>query len=146
MQEMKEKKRTLIACVDDAMGMMFHQRRLSQDKRVLEDVELVCDGADLWIAPYSEKLFKGYNIQLKISEEFLALCGGRDFCFLEDRKIEGHEERMSEIILYRWNRKYPSDLYLNLDWDKWKLGGQTEFQGNSHEKITKQFYIRREEQ
>ena len=145
MQEMKGKKRTLIACVDDAMGMMFHQRRLSQDKCVLADIGLVCDGASLWVSPYSEKLFKGYNVQLKISEEFLALCEETDFCFLEDRRIGVYEERMSKIILYYWNRKYPSDIQLNLDWDKWKLEGQTEFPGNSHEKITKQFYIRRED-
>ena len=145
MQEMKGKKRTLIACVDDAMGMMFNRRRLSQDKRVLEDIGQMCDGAKLWTAPYSEKLFKEYKVHIQISEEFLNLCGESDFCFLEDRKIGVYEERMSKIILYCWNRKYPSDIQLNLDWDKWKLERQTEFPGNSHEKITKQLYIRRED-
>jgi len=42
------------------------------------------------------------------------------------------------LILYRWNRTYPADLYFTLSLEGWTLERREEFAGSSHEKITKE--------
>ena len=46
------------------------------------------------------------------------------------------------LILYRWNRRYPSDLTFRIPLSEhgWKLETVTEFSGFSHEKITEEVY------
>ena len=41
------------------------------------------------------------------------------------------------------NRKYPADLFLGLDLEKWDKVRTKEFSGSSHEKITEEFLIRK---
>ncbi len=45
----------------------------------------------------------------------------------------------------KWNRTYPSDLYfdINVQNEQWELIESEEFQGSSHEKITKEIYRRK---
>lgn len=52
-------------------------------------------------------------------------------------------ENIELVILYRWNRTYPADVYLDLDLSQWERNVQHEFRGSSHEKITEVKYERR---
>ena len=58
--------------------------------------------------------------------------------------INNYIEKIDNIIIYKWNRIYPSDLYFDIDIKngQWKLIETEEFQGSSHEKITKEIYRR----
>ena len=53
--------------------------------------------------------------EIVLSEEILSLAGDEDICFIEDTAITGFEEQIREVILYKWNRRYPADRYFTLD-------------------------------
>ena len=136
----------MICCVDDCMGMMFHHRRQSRDRILIRDIVTMCRGCKLWAAPYSEKILKEgtdegiERCEIIIDADFLEKAGKEDFCFVEEGLPLQYEETISQIILYRWNRKYPADVYFEIELDHWKMTGSREFPGSSHEKITKEIY------
>ena len=51
-------------------------------------------------------------------------------------------ERADRLVLYRWGRHYPADRRLDLPPAGWRLEGQTEFPGRSHDMITKEIYVK----
>lgn len=64
--------------------------------------------------------------------------------FLENIPAAPYEDRIEKIILFWWNRKYPSDTWFDIDLEGggWKLSETREFSGSSHEKITEEVYVR----
>ena len=52
-------------------------------------------------------------------------------------------DRLEKLIVFRWNRKYPADFWLDADLRDWKLIEAEEFPGNSHEKITQETYVKK---
>ncbi|MCI8638895.1 MAG: ribonuclease Z [Coprococcus sp.] len=136
----------IIACVDDKNGMMFYGRRQSRDRVLIEDILLECTGKKLRMAPYSYALFeKETDAGILVSEDFLAAACGEDYCFVENGDaMADHLEKVRAVLLYRWNRVYPADVYfpLNLADGSWEQKAREEFQGSSHEKITREWYER----
>ena len=130
------------------MGMLFNKRRQSRDKKVIEDIFQMTDR--LWIHPFSEKLFieaeygkelcEKYTTKIIIDEEFLKKSQIEEYCFVENQELMLYSNNIEQIVLYCWNRKYPSDFKLDLDLSKWEPQSVTEFAGSSHEKITKIVY------
>lgn len=136
---------TILACVDERNGMMFNRRRQSRDLAVCRDILKECSGKELYMTPYSEKLFADVpEAQIRVSEDLPAQAGEGDACFLEDTEIAGFERQIQTVILYRWNRRYPADRYFTLDLcdGAWELRRTEEFRGSSHERITKEVYER----
>lgn len=125
-------------CIDDNGGMLFNKRRQSRDKAVLEDLKN--QGKKVWIHSFSEKLFSEYTGMVVVDDDFLKKAGEGDICFVENQSLKPYESQMEQIIVYKWNRKYPGDFRLDLDIHHWKLIEQVEFAGNSHEKITREVY------
>ena len=78
----------VILCADDRNGMMFHRRRQSRDRAVLEDIEKLRAGKKLLMNKYSDKMFSEYGYSdhetFESSEAALTAAGEDDFCFLED--------------------------------------------------------------
>ena len=136
----------LISCIDDRGGLLFHGRRLSRDRVLCQDVLRTCAGSPLWMAPGSRSLFSslrdGLSSSILTSEDFLAQAAPGEFCFLEDRPIRPFLDRVESMVLYHWNRRYPADLFLDLDPAAlgWSLLGREDFPGSSHKKITKEVY------
>ena len=133
----------LIACVDDNMGMMFNHRRQSQDRVLRERVLAITTGSKLWMNHFSEKQFSQHNApQLHVDDRFLSQAGSGEYCFVEDCDLLPFLSQVETILLYRWNRKYPSDQIFPIDLraDGWKLVHTEEFSGSSHEKITEEIY------
>lgn len=131
----------LIVCVDDNYGMGFNHRRQSRDQVVTEEVFKLSTSNKLWVNPYSISLFPE-DSALVADEDFLEKAGENDVCFAECIDVSPWLNRANEIILFRWNRKYPSDLKFPHDILKkeWKLEQIREFPGYSHEKITMEVY------
>ena len=124
---------TLILCVDDRGGLSFNGRRQSQDRRVREDLLTMAAGGALWMDDYSRRQF---------TEPEAAAIRGDGLCLLELQDPEAALERADRLVLYRWGRHYPADRRLDLPPAGWRLEGQTEFPGRSHDMITKEIYVK----
>ena len=139
--ERKEELMKIIICLDNENGMMFHGRRLSQDRLLRKDILKELGNGKLWMNEYSAKMFADdQNKNIMVSEEFLSQAGNQEFCFVENVPLFAIEAQIEQLIIYRWNRSYPSDQKLDLDLEQWKMTGTVEFSGSSHEKITKEIY------
>lgn len=126
----------LIVCLDDNNGMMFNKRRQSRDKVLVENVLELCNDKKLYTNEYSVKLFPENSVE--VIEDFSKIEDG--YCFAENFTV--NEEYVEEIIVYKWNRLYPADTYFNIEPEKWNLVETVEFEGSSHEKITRERYVR----
>lgn len=132
----------MIACVDGRNGMAFHNRRQSQDRLARWDILKEAGRAPLWVNAITARQFTdGQQSRLRIDEAFLDRAGSGEFCFVEDRSVKPYETRIEQVILYRWNRAYPADLYWDLPLDGWTLERREEFPGYSHKIITKEVYV-----
>ena len=127
---------TLYVCLDDKNGMLFNQRRQSQDVAVMEDLRASVSGV-LTVDSFSEKLIAAAQIPYEVGEP----APGVQF-FLENRPAAELLPMAEKIVIYRWNRVYPADLRFDGDLSGFTLQSTEEFPGNSHEKITKEVYVR----
>ena len=132
----------VIVCLDDRGGMMFNGRRQSKDRVLIRDVVASLDGKPLALSPYSAPLFAETELPLAVSETFLDEAGAETVCFVEDRALRPYLDRIDRLVIYRWNRHYPSDLSLDLDpiAEGFHLGETSEFEGSSHKTVTKEIY------
>ena len=128
---------TLYICLDDRNGLQFNRRRQSRDSALLEDIRSQLTG-NLLIDAFSEKLMQQAEIPYVLPPE-----SAEDF-FAEDVPSEEILARTTKIVLYRWNRYYPSDVRWEPDLSSmgFVLTETSEFPGTSHEKITREVYVR----
>ena len=133
-----------VVCVDDRGGMLFHGRRQSQDRALRVDLLRLCGGAPLWMNPYSAELFAGWEDRIQVDELFLSRAAPGDYCFVENRHLRQFSDRLEELVIYRWNRVYPTDFHLDLDPTALglKLTQSVDLAGTSHERITRELYER----
>ena len=133
----------LIVCVDDRMGMTFGGRRQSRDRVLCEDIVKTVreNGSLLYLSPYSAALFDQSAADvLRVSDTYLTDAGAEDFCFCERDVLAPALERTKALIVYHWNRHYPSDRKLDVELSCLTRLEVSDFVGNSHEKITKEIY------
>lgn len=130
----------LIVCIDDQNGMAFNHRRQSQDRVLVERIEDLAADSTLRMAPYSKKLFGCENTVA--SSSYLADADGDDYCFVELDDVKSYEDKIQKVIIFRWNRHYPSDVKFEIDLSNWHLVASEEFPGSSHLKITMEVYER----
>lgn len=92
-----------------------------------------------------EGLRESGETEIWVGEDFLGRVGKDEFCFVEGQDISGVQGQIHAVILYQWNRRYPADVYFGLDLagEGWELEKREEFQGSSHERITKKVYRKR---
>jgi len=130
-------------CLDERNGMLFNHRRQSRDSAVLEDIRSRVTG-ELGIDPMSRKLVAGAGIPyLFVLPEITEPIEGLHF-FVEARKPGQWVGFASTVVLYRWNRRYPADMYFDIDLEAmgFHCVETAEFPGTSHEKITREVYVR----
>ena len=132
---------TLIVCLDNKNGLAFCGRRQSTDSEVLSDIVKTAETHTLWMNEYSARQFA--DVPVNAHDDFLSKAGENDFCFLETDDTTPYMDKISALILYRWNRDYPSDLRFPLALIVGGLNPQEvcEFSGTSHSKITKEVYV-----
>lgn len=127
---------TVYVCLDDRNGMLFNNRRQSRDRAVLEDIRVSVSGT-LTIDAFSEKLIAPAEIPFVLGEP----APGVHF-FLENRKASEILPMAERVVIYRWNRAYPGDFRFDGDLSGFTLRSTEEFPGKSHERITKEVYVR----
>lgn len=129
----------IIICLDDKNGIRFNGRRQSKDRLLCQRILEITKGSALWMNADSAKLFPPERVN--VDENFLELAGDGEYCFAETDDFLRHESFIEKVIVYRWNRVYPSDVKINMGFLEGKrLVGTSEFKGNSHEKITEERY------
>ena len=135
----------LFVCVDDRLGMAFNRRRQSMDRLLRERLLSVCRGKRLFMSPYSAKQFADADAaSICALPDYLEKAGPGDCCFVETDDVRPLEDSAEAIYLYRWNRRYPADLYFSilLEAHGWTLETSADFPGASHETITEERYRR----
>lgn len=135
-----EEKMKVIICVDNEMGIAFNHRRQSRDRILTEDVIKMTESA-LFCAPYSKTLLAAHP-HLIVCDNPLEDAGQGDYVFAEMLSLSAYAEKTDTLILYRWNRTYPSDRTFDLDLSRFTLISSENFVGYSHEKITKEVYTK----
>ena len=126
----------LIVCLDDRNGMTFLGRRQSQDALLRKDLLAYVAGSTLSMNAYSAAQFEAGS-PICITEQPTA-CG---YWFVENLPVEPLLP-LEELVIYRWNRHYPSDkkFPLALALEGLQLAHTAHFPGSSHEKITREVY------
>ncbi len=135
---------TVFVCVSDGGGMMFAGRRQSRDKAVTADIVKLAESGVLFLSEYSEKLFSESDISLIVAPVPCESAGDGDFVFAEAGGLMPYKDRVDTLVIYRWNRKYPYDISLDIDpmREGMRLAETLDFVGNSHEKITREIWRR----
>lgn len=131
----------LILCIDDRDGLSFCGRRLSQDRELCAHMLRLTEGHNLWMNAYSARLFP--DSEVLVDEECQHKADPGDYCFLETAPIPESCENLESVILYHWNRRYPSTVkFPRKLLESMHLVTTEEFPGSSHEKITMERFVR----
>ena len=131
-----DKKLTVALCTDKRGAMLFGGKRVSSDRLLIKDLCQSVSGK-IAITEYSTLLFKEYTDRTVVCQN--PLKSGLEVAFVEDPRILRFEE-IDELIIYDFGRVYPYDVGLEYPLDGYTLLSESEFQGKSHEKITKRIY------
>lgn len=133
----------VIVAIDDKYGMMFNNRRQSKDGELRKDILCEVGEVKLWMNDYTYRQFEeelGKNVC--VAEDFVDKAGAGEYCFVENLSLQEYEDSIEELILYKWNRVYPSDLKFDIDLrsESWQMASTVDFVGSSHDKITKEVW------
>lgn len=129
----------VILCLDNNNGMMFNDRRQSQDRGLREYIAEMTKDDKVYMNVYTEKLYEEIEHPM-VSEDFLQKAGKGEPCIVENLPLKPVEDQIEEIVIFRWNKVYPSDQVLDVDLGEWKLVEEEQVEGSTHE-ITKQIYL-----
>ncbi len=135
---------TVFVCVDDRGGMLFNKRRQSRDSKVIEDVARTVGEGLLYISDFSEILFAESDASVISVPDPLDSAGEGGFVFVENVHLGSHLDKIDRLIIYKWNRKYPCDFELDVTPTAagFKKKSTREFKGTSHDKITREDYVK----
>lgn len=129
----------LLTC-DQRGGLAFNRRRQRRSKVVIADMLELAD-QPIYIRECSEKLFSPGEYVL--FDNILDVPAGQ-FVFEElGNDSECYKDKYCEIVLYRWQRNYPSDVYLPDGLlNSYTLEDSREIQIGSEEFVTVEIYKR----
>lgn len=130
----------LAICIDDRNGISFNKRRQSRDGALIKNLAELAGDKKILIGSYSQPLFT--EGKAAVDDSFIENAADDDICFAENTDPAAFADRINGIILYRWNRHYPSDKKFTLDLSEFELVSSEEFAGSSHDKITREIYRR----
>lgn len=133
---------TAIVCIEDRGGILFNSRRVGRDYEVRRDIAKDFD--KVYMTEYSRSLFSDVEIDVTVRSSPLSEGVRGDVCFIESGEIKDNLASISRIILYRWNRRYPSDVKLGFEPADagFRLVSTVDLVGQAHERITKEIYLR----
>lgn len=133
----------LIAALDNAGGMLFNQRRQSQDRILRDHIFEKFQPQKLWMNAFTFDQFSECDVPcICVSETCLNDACEGDYVFIENLSVADYADKIEQLILYKWNRDYPADFFFDLSLENWTLSTMEEFPGYSHELITEEIYTR----
>ena len=134
----------VIVCVEDRGGMTFGGRRVSRDREVIADIAKDMKGASLIAESYSKILFEDVDCNVRYTDDPLDEAEENDTCFVERADLSPYADKINALTVYRWNRRYPWDKGLDISPELCglRLFSTSDIVGYSHEKITKEIYVK----
>lgn len=150
---MKSRRFILIAvvCTDKGNGMLFGGRRQSRDSEIYPEIVKMAEDSSgkLLLSHYSEPLFSDIpefeslrsEGRVIVDDNFPDKASNGDICFFEDIQPGRYIKKTERLVIYNWNRRYPSDTVLDTDLKKFRKTDTAEFKGSSHEKIKRITYV-----
>lgn len=129
----------LAICIDNGGGMLLNHRRQSRDRELVRELCDSLGGARLFSEAFSETVLANVPHTV-ISREAADTLGAGDIFFVECPPIAPLLPYADTLIVYRWNRDYPSDETLDVSLSGLTRVSSIDFAGSSHEKITKEVY------
>ena len=132
----------LIVCLDDENGIAFNCRRQSRDRVLIEDLLLYVGYDRLCMTPITSELFPAITPEMSITETPFADARECDTVFCELIDPAPYADRFDEIVIYRWHRLYPADVFFGVSLADFTCTEITEFPGFSHEIITREVWKR----
>lgn len=135
---------TAVVCVENRGGMLFYGRRVSRDRVLIDNLLELAGDAPVRLAPFSAGLFTKARERVLISGDFLDAAGEGEVCFVEDAALGPYMDKVERLVIYRWNRDYPSDMSFDVQPEEYglRLADSRDFAGSSHENITREVYVR----
>lgn len=132
----------IFVCLDQKNGMMFFGKRQSKDRFLRAHMLKSIGASSLWMNSYSAGQFEDLTAQICISEAFLEKAQKGEYCFVEDQNIWCWAPLIEDIIVYRWNRVYPADLFFPEKLLSGRKMVHSEvFTGYSHDEIIREVYV-----
>ena len=132
----------VIVCVDDNGGMLFNSRRQSRDRVLISDILSELGDKKIRITSFSQLLFEDFADRYIIDDNGFKDCSDEDVCFVENIDVTPYLDKINRITVYRWNRRYPGDFFFTVDLEKagFMKRSSYEFEGYSHDKITREIF------
>lgn len=133
----------IVVCLEDCNGIMFNKRRISSDKILISKIIEMTQNKNLWVSEYSKELFvdkelRNTRLMTVYDISDLVKIENNDYFFIEDI-LPDNLERCSELIIFHWNRRYPSDVKFAYDLKDFTLVSSSDFKGFSHPEITEEY-------
>lgn len=139
---------TLVLTVDERGGIAFGNKRQSRDKALTKDIFNLKKGARILAREYSRLIFdeaRPIPYEPIFTSDPVKEAKSGDVVLLELEASRDTIEEAEEIFIYSWNRHYPSTAKLDMELikEKFLLAEQVDFEGNSHENLTRFHYKRK---
>lgn len=131
---------TVFTCVDDNYGIAFNNRRQSRDCRINDVIFEMIGDSPLFVDAYSKRIFEEDKVTVK--KEHLKNASVGDYCFAERDTLELYDKKISKLVLFKWNKVYPSDKRLMIDLSQRTLERKFDFEGRSHKIITCEVWVK----
>lgn len=135
----------IFVCLDEKGGMTFNKRRQSSDRTIRQDILQTVGEKNLYMNSYTAKQFAEESGNIIENDNCLESAEENAYVFIENLPISNYISKIQNIIVYRWKRTYPADVFFDIDLlsSDWVLSVSEEFEGYSHECIGKEIYIKR---
>lgn len=134
---------TSIITLDTNNGLLFNKRRLSQDKVVTADIISQASGTNLYVTPYSYKLFPEGTPCTPLNNPY-TLADKQAVIFAEDINPVKYIDIIDTFVVYLWNKEYPSDVRFNVNLQElgFRVTNRVDFSSNTHPNITRLIFSR----
>lgn len=130
-------------CIAENAGLSFNGRRVSRDLKILENIKKEAGNGKICVENGSVGIFERLGIAVFCISS--ADDAEKDCIFFAESESEAYLDKSDTLVIYKFNRSYPADVFIPTEKinAEFELISAEDFQGASHEKITKEIYRRK---
>ena len=134
--------RTYIFTLDDRNATRLMNKRQSRDVTVANKIMLLAGAEPIYIKKKSESFFLNTDfLPTFIYFESLNEIPDNAYVFFEEPLSKDELRSAGKIVVFRWNRIYPSTNADRIDLNGFTKVKYDDFEGSSHDNITTEVYF-----